>query len=328
MKKTILFTLLIALLAILCSCNMDAQDGIYSAIASSTKESSTKVNAYLGAFDNYYYFLTDKCITRLSYADTHTDTSFTEISATGNYAKEAALLEDGSLLVHRHDGTIYKYDKNGQTESKFEDYKTIKLLSNGFFMATLSNVTGLYKPNGNLFVEVKNYQTVLECGNLILVEDTSNKISIYNSSSSSSTPITSVTSDNSYVTVGFQSINNSYYILKADGSVYKITESNTIEKLTTLSYTLASGKTSSFTYKDSTGTDYVVFKTSENFISISTKDYTLSTVTTGYGSIRQNLVVNIAPVEGTSQEKIVATWSNGVYKIDPTDTSKDPVQIL
>ena len=325
MKKTILFTLIIALVAVLCSCNMDAQDGIYSAIASSTKESTTKVKSYLGYYDNCYYILTDESITRIGIGAV----DFKSISAKGDIAVEAALLDDGSILVHRHNGgTIEKYDKDGKFALAYSDFAAINLMTNGTILGTSGGVKGLYNSEGNLIKEITNPRSVLESGDYTLVETTDGKMSIYKGSSLVSSG--TVGSSSSYVTVGFEAVSDTeFYVLKEDAKVYSITASS-FESLTEyakISYTLASSKNYSFHYTDSDGVKYVVFKVSENFVKINLSDKTISTETLGYGSIRQNEVVNIM-ADYEDGQFIVATYSNYVWKIDPSDTSKDPVNIL
>ena len=326
MKKTILFTLIIALVAALCSCNLDAQDGIYSAIATSTKESGTKVKAYLGYYDNCYYLLTDTSITRVGKGAI----TFTDISATGNIINEAALLSDGSLLVHRHtDSSLEKYSNDGTLVGLLkEGLVATKLLTNGVIYGTSSEGTGLYDSEGTLFAALSDVRTILESGTYTLVENTSGEIKIYNGTTLVST--SSCGSDlKSSVTLGFEALDDSnFYVLKSDAKVYAISGSTfDTTAFVSISYTLASGKAYSFHYTDSEGISYVVFKASENFVVIKLSDKTISTVSSGYGSIRQNEVVNIKAAEETGKF-IVATYSNYVWKIDPTDSSAEPVNIL
>ena len=332
MKKTILLTLIIALAVLLCSCNLDAQDGIYSAIATSTKESSTKVKAYLGYYDSCYYLLTDTSITRVGTGAI----SFTNISSSENIITEAALLSDGTILVHRHTGsTIEKYSSDGKSvELLKEGLVASRLLSNGVIYGTYTDSstkesqTGLFASDGTLIEEIADVRTVLESGDYTLVETTSGQIKIYNKTSLVST--SSCTSDlKSSVTLGFEAIDDStFYILKSDAKVYAISGSTfDTTAFVSISYTLASGKAYSFHYTDANGVSYVVFKASENFVVINRSDKTLTTVSSGYGSIRQNEVVNIKAAEEAGKF-IVATYSNYVWKINPTDTTEDPVNIL
>ncbi len=330
MKKSILFALIIALVTILCSCNMDAQDGIYSAIASSTKESNIKVKSYLGCYDNCYYVLTDSGVVRYG----NGSNNFKNITLDNDIIVEAALLDDGSILIHTHNGgAIKKYDSDGTyvPTADFDGFKTTRLMTNGMMLGTLGEETGIYGSNCSLVETVSNVRTILESGDYTLIETTDGQIKIYDSKSTTPAAISAgkVGALSGYVTIGFEALDSThFYILKDNAKVYAI-EGATFDSITefaTIKYTLASGPNYSFHYaKD--GVNYLVFKVSENFVEINLTDKTVETKTTGYGSIRQNEVVNIRPLEAEAGKFIVATFSNYVWKIDPTST-EDPVNIL
>ena len=342
MKKTILFVLIIAIVATLCSCNVDAQDGIYSAIAASTEASSTKVKMYLGMYDGCYYVMTDEYITRYG-SSTSGNNDFAPIPVTGDHlANEAALLSGGSILVREHEGSkVWKYKNTGYDTTTREDLGIVAtaLLSNGIICGYKSDDTTKtiklfdYKDESNKkeSIPITNFKSVLASGEYTLVEtetDAINAINIYDKTITGAAvagiPATGLTSN----TLGFEATDNGFYIVNADGTVYMISRASQITKVTTISYTLPNNNVSTFHYTKDSKT-YLVVKASENFIEIDITDSTdisSSNVTTGYGSIRQNLVVNILPT-ATTNEFIVATFANGVWKINAEDGSS-PESIL
>ena len=343
MRKSFIFALIIAIVALLCACNLDAQDGIYSAIASSTKESSTKIQSYLGYRGSCYYILTDTSITRIGTAAT----TFTDIPATGDIIQEAALLSDGSILVRRYnEGKIYKYSADGKTSevltSSVGSLNGRRLLTNGKIIADYEvtegnkkvTKTGLFNSDGTAInSDIKNFKTVLESGDYTLIETsaTTTEAAMIYIYKDSPTPVISskVGTSRSYKTVGFEAISDTeFYVLKANNEVYKISDNN-FESLTEyveINYTLASGNTYSFHYSDSS-VNYLVFKASENFVVINLSDKTTSIISSGYGTLKQTVVVNILPDEADSSKFIVATFSNSLWRIAPT-TTDDPENLL
>ncbi len=336
MKKSLIFTLIITMACVLCSCNLDAQDGIHSAIASSTKESGTKIKSYLGYYDSCYYILTDTSITRIGEGSI----SFTNIPATGSSIEdsidEAALLSDGSILVLRHDAKVVKYTSSGvEVGELIEDLKCKDLMTNGIFFADYNGTTSLYNSDGTVIKEIFNMQSILASGEYTLVETTkTDEDSMYYIFKGSSL-VSSGKVGSDGVTVGFQAINDTkFYILKDNKQMYLI-EGTSFDKPTDfvkISYNLASGKTYSFTYSETSSSgetkNYIVIKANENFVKINLNDSTdIAAVTSGYGSLKQNLVVNILPDEKESGKFILATFSNSLWRIDPK-TTDNPVDLL
>ncbi len=68
MKRNTLFAIAIMITAVLllCACNQDATDGIYSKVASSTESKDVVTRAYLGTDGAEYYYLSDKGIFKVS----------------------------------------------------------------------------------------------------------------------------------------------------------------------------------------------------------------------------------------------------------------------
>lgn len=327
MKKSLIFALLLTIICVLCSCNMDAQDGIHSAIASSTKESKTKINAYLGYNDSCHYIWTDTSITRIDTGSSNI--TFSDISA--NEAEGAALLSDGSILVEKHDAKVYKYNSSGKEEKELkEGLVCTALMTNGTILGTYDNELKLFDSTGNAISDaITDFKTIRESGEYTLIETTS-KYYIYNSSNLVASG--DVVNSN-YLTSGFQAISESefYILLKNNYTVYKlsVTDFNlTSEEYVSANYSYGT-ETFSFTYT-SDSTTYIVFKASETFVKITLGDSPkVEAVTSGYASLKQNTVVNILPDASSSDSSkfIVATWANSLWQIDPTSTS-DPVNLL
>ena len=152
-NSTILVLALSLIAAVaLCSCNLDATDGIYSEIADSTESTSVTVKAYLGKFDSYYYYLTDSEICKI---DDNGNSSTLFSSSETSVIRAASLSSDGSLLILRQninaDGSLLGstlsysafngtgYDNPAQVEGSFNG-----LLVNGLFFDS----TGIYRYTG------------------------------------------------------------------------------------------------------------------------------------------------------------------------------------
>lgn len=337
MKKTLFFALILTICALLCSCNLDAQDGIHSAIASSTKESGTKIQSYLGYHDGHHYILTDTSIIRVG-----DENALIDLSNASTKADYAALLSDGSFLVCRHDAKVVKYNADGTEVGVInENLKCNHIFSNGLIVGT----TGLFDSTGAIKVTISNMKSFRQSGDYTLIEtkatDEAAMYYIYKGNAPSTALVSvAVGKDSSgSVTVGFQAISDTeFYVLKGDLNVYSITvdgSTASISKFTSIGYSIPSDKAYSFNYsvtdtESSTTTRYIVFKVkaSGNFVRINLdKASDITTVTSGYGTLKQTVVVNILPDEEKTGTFIVATSSNSLWRIDPT-TTDDPVDLL
>lgn len=353
MKKSLIFTLIIAICALLCSCNMDAQTGIHAAIASSTKESTTKIKSYLGYYDSCHYILTDTVIRRVGTGSSN----FTNIPATGDTIgdciEQAALLSDGSILARKHDNTVVKYKNDGTKDSDITftvsgttvTLSCDELMTNGTILGKYETSeddskvtkTGLFQSNGTAIVaEIKNFSTIRESGDYTLIEatkvdgSTSAQYFIYKNDGST---VGSGNADTGSKTVGFQAISDSeFYILKYNNAVYKLSvSSSTVTSTSYATVTTSSNSEDNFSFTYTSDSDtYIVFKLSSNFVSIKLGDSpTVSTISSGYSSLKQTEVVNILPDSSTTDgtKFIVATWANSLWQIDTSSTS-DPVDLL
>lgn len=361
MKRTTLILIPILLAAmLLCSCNADAQDGIYSAIADSTLDSGTKVKAYLGSADvgggNYYdYVLTDSAVIRLGSGSE----TFSQIQSTKDaLLDEAALVDDGSYkgiyaTVHKagssdpSDSRLLKYDLNGNLDTSFGSKTHVKwLTTNGMY----------YIENGSEYMLgsvsssreqtlAKKITQVFESENYILARFEDGNINVY--LNDGTTPATNGTTGIANI-VGFQVIGNTtpeFLVVVKNGSSYGIhtlTIDGTNLKLS--SDAVASLKSSSSSdrlqsFHHLTGAtdsvDHVVFKMDNYFdqldiakdSSTGEKKYTVTTLNTaGYASkLRTSLVVNII-ADGDTGNVFIATYSNSIWQIDPTNNI-DPIEI-
>lgn len=338
MKKTLFFALILTICALLCSCNLDAQDGIHSAIASSTKESGTKIQSYLGYHDGHHYILTDTSIIRVG-----DESALIDLSNTSTKADYATLLSDGTFLVCRHDAKVVKYNADGTEVGIInEDLKCNHLFSNGLIVGDENGTTGLFDSTGAIKVTISNMQSFRQSGDYTLIEtkatDEAAMYYIYKGNAPSTALVSVAVGDSSgSVTVGFQAISDTeFYVLKGDFNVYSITvdgSTASISKFASIGYDIPSDKAYSFNYsvtdtESSTTTRYIVFKVSGNFVKINLdKASDITTVTSGYGTLKQTVVVNILPDEEKTGTFIVATSSNSLWRIDPT-TTDDPVDLL
>lgn len=334
MKKTLFFALILTICALLCSCNLDAQDGIHSAIASSIKESGTKIQSYLGYHDGHHYILTDTSIIRVG-----DENALIDLSNASTKADYAALLSDGSFLVCRHDAKVVKYNADGTEVGVInENLKCNHIFSNGLIVGT----TGLFDSTGAIKVTISNMKSFRQSGDYTLIEtkatDEAAMYYIYKGKTPSTALVSVAVGDSSSsVTVGFQAISDTeFYVLKGDLNVYSITvdgSTASISKFTSIGYSIPSDKAYSFNYsvtdtESSTTTRYIVFKVGGNFVKINLdKASDITTVTSGYGTLKQTVVVNILPDEEKTGTFIVATSSNSLWRIDPT-TTDDPVDML
>lgn len=359
MKRTTLILIPILLAAmLLCSCNADAQDGIYSAIADSTLDSGTKVKAYLGRVGvgggNYYdYVLTDSAVIRLGSGSE----TFSQIQSTKDaLLDEAALVSDGSnkgiyVTVHKagssdpSDSRLLKYDLNGNLDTSFGSKTHVKwLTTNGmYYIENGSEYTlGSVSSSSDEQTLAKKITQVFESENYILARFEDGNINVY--LNNGSTPAPDGTSGIAYI-VGFQVIGNTaqeFLVVVKSGSSYGIhtlTIDGTNLKLSSdavasLKSSSSSDRIQSFHYAND-GKDYAVFKMDNYFdqleiandSSTSEKKYTVTTLNTaGYASkLRTSLVVNII-ADGDTENVFIATYSNSIWQIDPTNNI-DPIEI-
>lgn len=348
MKRTTLILIPILLAAmLLCSCNADAQDGIYSAIADSTLDSGTKVKAYLGRIGAYDYVLTDSAVIRLgSGSDT-----FTQIQSTKD-----ALLDEAALVADGSEGAIYIHANKSGTNDPSSDSRILKYTLAGDYVGIVDTDVIWLTTNGAYYTEKeseyiisfiftdhishlssleKKISSAFESENYLLVQFEDGKITIYRNGYDLD-PLRMEWNHRGRI-CGFQVISDTEFlvIVKNDSSydVYYLCATNDgthrqledKEKVESLKSSSSSDGIQSFHYAND-GKDYAVFKMDNYFdqLEITTdsssgeKKYAVTTLNTaGYASkLRTSLIVSTLPYDG---DIIIATFSNSIWKIDPTN---------
>ena len=132
----------------LCSCNLDATDGIYSEIAASTESTNVTLKAYLGQYSSEYYYLTDDSVCKI---DGNGNTSVLFSSTRTAIIRAASLSSDGSILVLKQN-----MDVNGTPKGSALYYNKLSGLSyanpvpiEGSFNALLVN--GLFYDSSYIY---------------------------------------------------------------------------------------------------------------------------------------------------------------------------------
>lgn len=343
MKRTSLLLIPILLIALLLySCNADAQDGIFSAIADSAPDAGIKVQAYLGSLnaEKSHYVLTDSGVYVIG-----NSTGFTPIlSSSDAQIRNACLLIDSPLCLY----TLVS--KQGSENG--EDSKILKYNTNGVYITGESTNVKWLTTNGIYYTETESENTIhflhnvaavslsgkattkVESEDYVLVEELKDSTKTFRIYSSKTGEILAVTRPDSLSgqVVGFQVIDNSNFLIVVKNSstydIYSISSTEVKDTGVNLSSTPENGTIHSFHYT-SEGKNYVAFKAAQYFdlLTIEDSKYSISTISTaGYATkLRTASVSNIVP-STTTGKFIVATWNNSIWEIDPTSTN-DPVEI-
>lgn len=343
MKRTSLLLIPILLIALLlCSCNADAQDGIFSAIADSAPDAGIKVQAYLGSLnaEKSHYVLTDSGVYVIG-----NSTGFTPIlSSSDAQIRNACLLIDSPLYLYTlvskqgsengEDSKILKYNTNGEYITG-ESTNVKWLTTNGIYYTETESENTIHFLHNVAAVSLNGKATTkVESEDYVLVEELKDSTKTFRIYSSKTGEILAVTRPDSLSgqVVGFQVIDDSnFLIVVKSGSTYDIYSLSSTEVKDTgvnLSSTPENGTIHSFHYtKD--GKNYVAFKAAQYFdlLTIDGSEYSISTISTaGYATkLRTASVSNIVP-STTTGKFIVATWNNSIWEITPTLTD-DPVEI-
>lgn len=343
MKRTSLLLIPILLIALLlCSCNADAQDGIFSAIADSAPDAGIKVQAYLGSLnaEKSHYVLTDSGVYVIG-----NSTGFTPILSSSD-----AQIRNACLLI---DSPLYLYTLvSKQGSENGEDSKILKYNTNGVYITGESTNVKWLTTNGIYYTETESENTIhflhnvaavslsgkattkVESEDYVLVEELKDSTKTFRIYSSKTGEILAVTRPDSLSgqVVGFQVIDNSNFLIVVKNSstydIYSISSTEVKDTGVNLSSTPENGTIHSFHYT-SEGKNYVAFKAAQYFdlLTIEDSKYSISTISTaGYATkLRTASVSNIVP-STTTGKFIVATWNNSIWEIDPTSTD-DPVEI-
>lgn len=345
MKRTSLLLIPILLIALLlCSCNADAQDGIFSAIADSAPDAGIKVQAYLGSLGDAHYVLTDTGVYTIG-----DSTGFSAILSTSEaQIKNACLSINGSLnyiyvmiskqgSVDGTDSKLLRYNIDGTRDTtQLEPPTNVKwLTTNGVYYTETSTAKTLRFLTATPSVDFTANRIVSKhvSENYILTEHEDGTLKVYYIYGLSDAEKASVSKSSiSGQVVGFQVIDDSNFLIVVKNSstydIYSLSSTEVKDTGVNLSSTPENGTIHSFHYTDD-GKDYVAFKAAQYFdlLTIENSKYSISTISTaGYATkLRTASVSNIVP-SNTTGKFIVATWNNSIWEIDPTSTA-DPVEI-
>ena len=340
MKRTSLLLIPILLIALLlCSCNADAQDGIFSSIADSAPDAGIKVHAYLGNIGNAHYVLTDTGVYCIN------DPSFSPIKNSEGIHNIEACIINNDIYVRSTSSSgenkISKYSKKGIKDSSFTEITNVKkLLVNGAYYTydnTKDKQTICFLTAGAtstpLFsiTEAKTVNTMIESENYVFVELSDKSYAIFNSKTGTTIFKSPIDTLKSLSVKGFQAIDDSHFLIVSSSyDIYTIDESGlSSSAVASLKSTPPNGNISSFHYKAEDGKDIVVFKMHNYFDGLTANgtEYKVEPISTaGYATkLRTASVSNIVPAD-TAGKFIIATWKNSIWEIDPTSTD-DPVEI-
>ena len=335
-KTTILSLALILIAALaLCSCNLDATDGIYSEIADSTESTNVTLKAYLGQYNSEYYYLTDEAVFKIGSSDA-------VFGSANNSIVRSASLDSaaGSFLVLRENTSTLKsslsyYATAESDASELGQYNG--LLTNGLFF----DGTTIYRCNAGAaaaVVENVRVQYYLVTGEYAFfsVKDNDGNYKFYVIKSDGTKLFDGITGT-SKTYVGFQPLPSgkdfillNYDSSKAKSNLYLLAEGDT-EVTTTVYTTLKSSipyayatQTPSFLYTEDEKT-FIVFKCSSYFdkvrVSADDSDGEVTQISTGCAAnLRTADVTNILSTD-TANVFIAGTVGSMLYEINMTEDS-------
>lgn len=334
MKKTLSIILALSLLlGLFVSCNIDATEGIYSQIASSTVSTTVRTCAYLGSISDSHYYLSDDGVYKIGSSDAIAKNS-------ANSLIKAASLKGSELYVLRQEADL---------SSRIEYYSS---LASDPVQVTGFTFSGLLV-NGLAYNDKEVYKLTSGSASPILSDSTIQKIHYiretneytFVSAKTASGYKFYVIKDGSllFSTAGdasiyavFQPVTDASYILVKKGStcdVFNLTSAGVdSEKYCSLYSTLPqaySTQSASFHYSDSTG-DYVVVKCSNYFDRIKLGETDASKKVQSISSdFALNLrTADIVNIKSTADPKvfIAATFESMLYKIDMTENKSTQIK--
>ena len=332
-KTTILSLALILIAAIaLCSCNLDATDGIYSKVADSTESTDVTLKAYLGQYNSEHYYLTDEAVCKIGSSD--------KVFGSGEntVVRGACLLdpENGKFLVLRENTSTLKSSLSYYATPDADAVELGQfngLLTNGLFFDS----TTIYRCNAGAtaaIIENVSVQYYLVTGDYAFfsVKDGESNYKFYVIKSDGTKLFDGITGT-STTYVGFQPLPSkkdfillSYDSSKAKSNLYLLAEGDT--EVTTTAYTTLKSsityayatQTPSFLYTEDEKT-YIVFKCSSYFdkvrVSDDDSDGEVTQISTGFAAnLRTADVTNILPLGEDTNIFIAGTVSSMLYEID------------
>ena len=331
-RNTFILIAIAALAAIaLCACNMDATDGIYSEVASSTESKDVIMISYLGTYGDELYYLADDGVYK-------NGSSTALIANTSSKIIRRASLDEstGNILILLQDreslkAQIYECTAadNYAIGDPINDTNYTGLLANGVFF----NESGIYYSSSatevvsgvsvNYYLETEEYAFFS-----VLDSDSNYKFYVIKDGAAS---ISDVAGDDTKY-VGFQPLSDgsTYVLISYDSSKsvfrgYQFTSSGVGDawfKLnSSIPYAYAS-QAASFCYTQDTST-YMVVKCSNYFdiVDVTDKaatDISVTSLSTGFATdLRTTEVTNVKKTS-TDNVFIVGTYDSLLYQIDLT----------
>lgn len=335
-KTTILSLALILIAALaLCSCNLDATDGIYSEIADSTESTNVTLKAYLGQYNSEYYYLTDEAVCKIGSSDAVFGSANNSIvrsasldSASGSFL---VLLENTSTLK----SSLSYYATAESDASELGQYNG--LLTNGLFF----DGTKIYRCNAGAaaaVVENVSVQYYLVTGEYAFfsVKDNDGNYKFYVIKSDGTKLFDGITGT-SKTYVGFQPLPSgkdfillNYDSSKAKSNLFLLAEGDTevtSEVYTTLKSSIPyayATQTPSFLYTEDEKT-FIVFKCSSYFdkvrVSADDSDGEVTQISTGFAAnLRTADVTNILSTD-TANVFVAGTVGSMLYEINMNEDS-------
>lgn len=334
MKRTSLLLISILLIALLlCSCNADAQDGIFSAIADSAPDAGIKVHAYLGKIGKAHFVLTDTGVYGINAP------SFSPIKNSEGIHNIEACIINNDIYVRSTSSSgenkISKYSKEGIKDATFTEIPNVKkLLVNGAYYTygdtkdeqTIRFLAAATETYPLSITEAKTVNTMIESEDYVFVELSDKSYAIFNSKTGKNIfPLLKDTLKSLPAVKGFQVIDASHFLIVSSSyEIYTIDEKGLSNSaVASLKSTPPNGNISSFHY-EADDKDIVVFKMHNRFDGLTANGTEYKVDTAGYATkLKTASVSNIVPAAG---KFIIATWKNSIWEIDPTSTD-DPVEI-
>ena len=349
--KTTIIALTVALIAALalCSCNLDATDGIYSEIADSTESTSVTLKAFLGqSADEYYYYLTDDAVRKTK----GNNSSQTVFASSGDSIVWGASLIDRTnksfLVIYEHPSTkkasLSYYATPESAAVELGQYTG--LLTNGLFF----NSTTIYRCNAGaaeaVVSDLKSVEYYLENGEFAFfcvtkIEDEKTVYKYYVIDADGNKLFDGITGT-SKTYIGFQPLASgtdfillNYDSSKAKSNLYLLANGDT-EVTKTVYATLKSSipyaygtQAASFRYADDENT-YIVFKCSSYFdkvvIADDKADRDVTQISTRFAAnLRTADITNILATD-TANIFIAGTVSSMLYKIDMNNNKAEQIK--
>ena len=336
-KKTTILALAMTLITaiVLCSCNLDATDGIYSEVADSTESTNVTLKAFLGIYNDEYYYLSDDAVSKIGSQDPL-------FSSSGDIIIRGASLNAGAFLVLKENrstlkGTITYYADATAEGTDLEGNFNV-LLPNGLFYDS----TNIYRYNGGVTAIVSDvtiqYTLVNGDYTFFSVKDGDGNFKFYVIKADGTVLFNGI-EGSSKTYIGFQALpsGQDFILLNYDNSTAKSNlyllangESQVrTDVYTTLKSSIPyaySTQVSSFFYNNGEN-NYIIFKCSSYFDMVLVSDDpetdgTVTQVSTGFAAnLRTADITNILATD-TDGIYIAGTVDSMLYRMDmPNDTS-------